>query len=68
MVNLLIRQLETMPVVDTDLSETPEWMDVDLLPHQQYGLSWMKWREERGNGGILGKSVFRSCRITTNFV
>ncbi|CAJ0949600.1 unnamed protein product, partial [Mesorhabditis belari] len=37
-------QLDSMPVPNKDLAETPEWMSVQLLPYQQYGLNWMKWR------------------------
>ncbi|CAJ0932683.1 unnamed protein product, partial [Mesorhabditis belari] len=53
----LQRQLDSKPVPDKDLAETPEWMSVQLLPHQQYGLNWMKWREESSTGGILADEM-----------
>ena len=55
---ILHKELENKPK-DNVRHPDPSGLKINLMPHQQYALAWLKWREEgkKPKGGILGKFV-----------
>lgn len=53
----LHKSLETCPPADS-VSEDPEALLVQLMPHQKHALSWLLWREkQKPSGGILADDM-----------
>ncbi|KAF0300741.1 Transcription termination factor 2 [Amphibalanus amphitrite] len=53
----LHRSLETRPP-PTAADAGPECLNVPLMPHQQYALSWLQWRERQlPAGGVLADDM-----------
>lgn len=41
---------------EEEKAEDPRGLKVQLMPHQQYALTWLLWRErQKPSGGVLGK-------------
>lgn len=51
-------EMETCPTEDT-MAPTPKGLKISLMPHQQYALAWMLWREKQKHpcGGILADDM-----------
>lgn len=46
---------------ENEKAEDPRGLKVQLMPHQQYALTWLLWREQqKPSGGVLGKYLQNS--------
>lgn len=43
---------------ETDLARQPNYLNIQLMPHQLHAIEWMRWRESRKpKGGLLADDM-----------
>lgn len=54
----LHKAMEKCPA-ETDLAPQPNYLGIELMPHQLYAIKWMNWREKtkRPRGGLLADDM-----------